>query len=459
MPLAAPRLRGLVFPGRSRLLAAVLSLVVTVLLLAPLALARRSPLRPGAAAPPAAPGPAVTVRVLMPAPFADATAAPVRQFNASHPGLRLEVVRGPLDSEVLSDLAVSSLLLGDTPYDLLLVDQTWTARFAAAGWLAPLEPLLGDAVLEGMVPGAQLGTRFDGHLWRLPLQGDTGLLYWRTDLMERPPRDTAELEDIARRLQRQGRVRWGYVWPGRQYEGLSCVVSEVLQAFGARWWESGPGLAGGRPNLNDPRAVAGVAWLRHLIDSGITPPAVAGFAENESLQLFAAGQAAFLRNWPYAYALLQQDGSAVRGRVGVVPLVGAPGQRGGGTLGSWGLTLLRGSAHPREAAEVMRWLCGETVQRHLALHYGYAPTWASLYSDPELQRQQPLLAVQGQALASAVARPTTPLYAQLSDALQRGVNGLLTSQDNAAGTMAAVQRQSEVLLRASAAAPPPPNAP
>ncbi|MEB3255757.1 MAG: ABC transporter substrate-binding protein [Synechococcaceae cyanobacterium] len=428
-------------------------MVAVLLLLGPVALGRGGPLgsvRAGGAA--TAP---VTVRVLMPAPFADATAEPVREFNAGHPGLQLEVVRGPLDSEVLSDLAVSSLLLGDTPYDLLLVDQTWTARFAAAGWLAPLEPLLGDDALDGMVPGARKGTRFDGHLWRLPLQGDTGLLYWRTDLMERPPRDTAELERIARRLQRQGRVRWGYVWPGRQYEGLSCVVNEVLEAFGARWWQNGPGQAGGSPSLNDPRAVAAVGWLRHLIDSGVTPPAVAGFAENESLQLFASGQAAFLRNWPYAYALLQQNDSTVRGRVGIVPLVGAPGRRGGGTLGSWGLTLLHGSAHPRQAAEVMRWLCGETVQRHLALRYGYAPTWASLYEDPELQRQQPLLVVQAQALASAVARPTTPLYAQLSDGMQRSVNGLLTGQGTAPDAMAAVQRQSEMLLRASAAALPP----
>ena len=135
--------------------------------------------------------PPVTVTVLMPAPFADATAEPIRQFNADHPELLLKVVRGPLDSEALSDLAVSSLLLGDTPYDLLLVDLTWTARFAAADWLEPLEPLLGEDALDGMLPGALLGTRFNGHLWRVPLQGDTGLLYWRSDLMERPPRDTA----------------------------------------------------------------------------------------------------------------------------------------------------------------------------------------------------------------------------------------------------------------------------
>jgi multiple sugar transport system substrate-binding protein len=403
--------------------------------------------RPAAAAP-------LTVRVLMPASFAEATAAPVRRFNAEHRDLRVEVVRGPLDADTLSDLAVSGLLLGDTPYDLLLIDQSWTARFAAAGWLTPLEPLLGENALEGMLPGAQLGTRYNGHLLRLPLQGDTGLLYWRTDLMDRPPRDLVELETISRHLQQEGRVRWGYLWQGRQYEGLSCVVSEVLQAFGALWWEPGSGLAGGRPVLSSPEAVAAVGWLQHLIRSGISPPSVAGFAENEALQLFASGEAAFLRNWPYAYALLQASGSPVAGHVGVTTLVGAPGQRGAGTLGSWGLSLLRPSAHPREAATVLRWLCGEEVQRHLASHYGYAPTWRSLYDDRDLQRQQPLLAVQRRALEGAITRPITPLYAQLSDVLQRQVNGLISGGGTAAAAMGAAQGQSETLLRAAAGTTP-----
>ncbi len=391
----------------------------------------------------------LTVRVLMPASFADATAAPVQRFNAQHHDLRIEVVRGPLDADTLSDLAVSGLLLGDTPYDLLLIDQSWTARYASAGWLMPLESLLGEDLLADMLPGARLGTHYNGHLLRLPLQGDTGLLYWRTDLMDRPPRDLAELEHISRRLQREGRVRWGYLWQGRQYEGLSCVVSEVLQAFGAQWWQSGPGPAGGSPDLSSPEAVAAVGWLQHLIRTGITPPSVAGFAENEALQLFASGEAAFLRNWPYAYALLQAGGGPVAGHVGVTTLLGAPGQQGAGTLGSWGFSLLRHSPHPREAATVLRWLCGEEVQRHLARSYGYAPTWRSLYDDPDLQREQPLLAVQRLALEGAVSRPITPLYAQLSDVLQRQVNGLISGDGSAALAMATAQEQSETLLRAA----------
>ena len=399
--------------------------------------------------------PPTTVRVLMPSPFVDATAPLVAAFNREHRDLRIEVARGPLDTEAMSDLTIGSLLLGSTPYDLLLMDVSWTARYVAAGWLVPLEGLLGDDALDAMVPGARLGNGFGGHLWRMPLTGDTGLLYWRTDLMESPPRTTEELEQIARRLQRDGKVRWGYVWQGRQYEGLSCVMLEAIAAFGGRWWQPGDGRAGGHTELAGDGAVRAASWLDSLVRTGVSPAAVADFAENEALQLFAAGDAAFLRNWPYAWREIEKGGGPVVGKVGVSPVVSAPGERSGGTLGTWGLSLLKGSAHPQQAAEVIRWFTGPETQKALVLDQGYAPTWAALYEDPELQRRHPLLEVQRQALAQGpLVRPLTPLYAQLSDLLQRQVNGMLTSDRPAASVMQTAQEQSEVLVASAAGVAP-----
>ncbi|MFN9624077.1 MAG: ABC transporter substrate-binding protein [Cyanobacteriota bacterium] len=385
-----------------------------------------------------------TVRVLMPAPFADATAAAVRRFNAGPSPWSIAVTRGPLDTEALSDLASSSLLLGDTPFDLLLMDISWTARYAAAGWLQPLEPLLGEDALTGMVPAARLGNAFGGHLWRLPLSGDTALLYWRTDLLPRPPRDLRELRAMARELQGEGRVRWGHVWQGRQYEGLSCVVLEVLHAFGGRWWDG----TAGRTELGGTAALEAITWLTDLVRDGVSPQGVANFAENDALQLFSAGEAAFLRNWPYAWSLLADMPGPVRGKVGVMPLPGAPGFRGGGTLGTWGFSLLAGSPEPRAAAAVIRWFTGPEMQRELLRSQGYAPTWRALYDDPDLRASHPLLSVQRQALDTPLVRPLTPLYAQLSDVLQRQVNGLLTSKEAPAAALARAQGQSEQILRA-----------
>jgi multiple sugar transport system substrate-binding protein len=98
----------------------------------------------------------------------------------------------------------------------------------------------------------------------------------------------------------------------------------------------------------------------------------------------------------------------------------------------------------------IRWLTGPVVQRQLAIEQGYAPTWSTLYDDPDLQRRAPLLTVQRQALQHPQLRPPTPAYAQLSDLLARQVNGMLTGQGGPGPTMAAAQRQSLQVLRSLA---------
>jgi multiple sugar transport system substrate-binding protein len=380
------------------------------------------------------------VSVLMPAPFADATAELVREFNRSHPGIRLSVTRGPLETEAVSDLAVSSLLLGGSPYDLLLMDVTWTPKYAAAGWLEPLEGWLGDDALADLAPGAELGNAFADHLWRFPLVADMGLLYWRTDLMDAPPRTPEELERISLRLQRQGRVRWGYVWQGRQYEGLSCVFVEMLHGFGGAWLEQN------RPALDSEAAIAATRWLRALVREGITPPGVANMAEPEALQLFAAGDAAFMRNWPYAWAELNKPGAPLAGRVGITTMVHQPGLPPAATQGSWGLSLLAGSRHKAAAIEALRHLTSPGAQRQLNRRWGYTPTRLSVFEDPELIAASPALPELRQALAAAVVRPLTPIYAQLSDLLYRELNTVISGAGKPAEAMAELQRNSRRLM-------------
>ncbi len=392
----------------------------------------------------------------MPAPFAEATALLVADFNQHQRNIRIQVTRGPFETEMVSDLAISSLLLGDSPYDLLLMDVTWTAKYARAGWLLPLDDWLGRDALEPLLEGARAGNRIDGQLWRLPLVADMGLLYYRSDLMEQPPRTPAELEATARRLQDTGQVRWGYVWQGRQYEGLSCVFAEMVEAFGGHWGskaEGGAAADDGTLGLDQPAANQAAGWLRHLVEVGISPAAVASFAEPEALQSFESGEAAFMRNWPYAWQELQRDGSAVAGKVGVTTMVADPAGRSAATQGSWGLAVLAGTPHPAEAVAVLQALTGEASQRQLVERFGYTPTLRSLFDDPALVAQRPLLPMLRTALAEAVLRPITPAYAQLSDILQRQLSAVIAGDSPAAAAMPRAGQASAQLLVAQGVTP------
>ena len=386
------------------------------------------------------------ISILMPAPFADATVDQVKQFNADHSGrIVLNVIRGPRDTESISDLAISSLLLGTPPFDALLVDVTWLPKYVAADWLQPLDPWFDDADVDALVAGARLGNSVNGDLYRWPFGADVGLLYWRKDLMPEPPRTASDLIQIASRLRADGKVKEGFVWQGRQYEGLSCNFVEFLSAFGGTWLDP----VTGQPELDSKAARATVHWMQQLISEGTSPLAVSNYAEPETLQAFKAGDAALMRNWPYAWAELQSDSSAVKGRVGVTTMVAEPGASPAATLGSWGFSLLRGSQHQQATAEAIRALTSSQAQRDRFLQQGYTPTEASLFEDPELLEASPVLTQLKEALAIAVPRPITPLYAQMSDLLQRQLSGVLTEKRDPDQAMEQLQGATITLLRSA----------
>ena len=390
------------------------------------------------------------VSILMPSSFTDASADLVKAFNREHRGrIHLKLIRGPLNTESISDLAISSLLLGDAPFDALLMDVTWLPKYAAAGWLEPLDPWFDQDDQEQLIQGARLGNDYDGHLYRWPLVADVGLLYWRTDLMDQPPTTPDQLVAVAGKLVESNSVASGFVWQGRQYEGLSCDFLEVLQGFGGHWMDT----ATNSMELDTPAATAAAGWLNDLISDGVSPYAVTNYAEAESLQAFKAGDAALMRNWPYAWAELQKDDSTVKDKVGISLMVAQPGERPGATLGSWGLSLMRQSPHKQAAVEAIRYLTSERSQRSRFLNNGYTPTQADLFSDPELVKASPVLPELQVALNHAVVRPPTPLYAQLSDVLQRELNGLFTEQGSPQNAMTVTQQRSQTLLRAAGAKP------
>jgi len=386
-----------------------------------------------------------SVTFLMAAPFADATRDLVKQFNQEHRGeINLKVVRGPLETEAMSDLAISSLLLGNAPFDGLLMDVTWLPKYAAAGWMEPLEDFFNEKDVDALAIGAREGNSYDGHLYRWPLTADMGLLYYRTDLMEQPPETPEELVLVSQSLQKDRKVDWGYVWQGRQYEGLSCVYLEMIDGFGGDWLQ---------PNNNhigldlDP-GVQAAAWLQELIDQGVSPNAVTNYAEPEALQSFKVGDAAFMRNWPYAWTELQKSDSAVKGNVGITTMVARPGHSTA-TLGSWGLTVLKGSAHVNASIEAIRFLTNESSQKQLFLNHGYTPTQQSVFDDPQLLQDKPILAEFGQALKVVKARPETPLYAQISDVLTRQLSSILTRETTPKdGMNVATSHTNQILISA-----------
>src|SRR6185312_1952144 len=100
------------------------------------------------------------------------------------------------------------------------------------------------------------------------------------------------------------------------YEGLVANFVEYLGAHGGRVLDGGQVIVNseaGRQALNEMRD--------EIYKYGVVPPAVLTWHEEESRFAFQNGEAAFMRNWPYAVALLQDSSqSKVAGRFSVTAM-------------------------------------------------------------------------------------------------------------------------------------------
>ena len=353
-------------------------------------------------------------------PEADVVNRQLARFAQQHPGVDVSLRITPDAADQRHQLYVQWLNARASEPDVLQLDVIWTAEFAGAGWIRPLEEHDAD-----FVAAAWEAAHWRGTLFALPWFVDVGLLYWRTDLVESAPQSVVQLRDDAIRLGR-GPTRFGLVWQGARYEGLVTVFLEHLAAFGGRILD-----AGGRVVVDEPAAIEALTFMRDALGSrGFVPPSVLAWQEEQTRFAFQNGDALFMRNWPYAWALLQDDAqSAVAGRFAVAPFPAAASGRPAAALGGAELAVNRWSRHPDLAETLARFLTAPEQMLERARVAAQLPARRALYDDPALAEALPIpLGQVRAALDAAVSRPVTPVYTELSEILQVELHRTLSGQ-------------------------------
>lgn len=366
----------------------------------------------------------------------------LREFERRHPGLLVREEVLPASTDQQHQFYAVNLEGRSVSFDLLAVDVIWVQEFARAGWIADVDHLLPPVARGDSFPEAVRAATHGGRLHAIPWYMDAGLLYYRRDLLERygfaPPRTWPDLVRIARTIldgERDPALK-GFVWQGKQYEGLVCVAHEFV-------WGRGADL------LNDETqgAEQSVAFMRRLVaEEAVSPPSVATADEEAARHLFGAGRAIFMRNWSYAWTLLQQEGSPVKGRVGLSPLPSFPGYESVSVLGGWLLAVPRRASHAREAEALIEFLTSPEIQRRMALDLGYKPARRNLYQDAALLESQPWLRDLFPVLLAARPRPVTPYYLMLSQALQPELSAALVGTKSPQAALASARRQAAMIL-------------
>jgi trehalose/maltose transport system substrate-binding protein len=388
--------------------------------------------------PTAAAGEQVTVRLLSGAvgQELELTQAAAQRYMDAHPNVTVEVFDTPDAVQDRLGVYLQYFETKSTEADLYQIDVIWPGDLAEH--LIDLNQYGADKVAAQHFPAIIKNNTVDGKLVGIPWFTDAGLLFYRTDLLQKygytdPPKTWTELEEMAKTIQDGEQPAnpdfWGFVWQGNAYEGLTCDALEWIYSGGGGTIISPDKLI----TINNPAAVAAVDMGGKWVGT-ISPPGVTGFQEEDARNAWQTGNAAFMRNWPYAYSLGNAADSAVKDKFDVAPLPAGDSGHGAATLGGWQLAVSKYSLHPDVAADVALFLTSRDEQKIRAIQGSMNPTIMDLYQDADVCAASPFMCKLYDVFINAVARPSTataPKYNEVSTAFFQAVHSVLTGDKDA----------------------------
>jgi multiple sugar transport system substrate-binding protein len=352
----------------------------------------------------------------------------INQFQSLHPDIHIRLVEGPPATNTREDMYSTSFLSGSAGYDIVYCDVIWVPKFAAAGWLLDLTNRVDPVDIEDYMPVDLRAGSYRGRLYRIPAFTDAGVLYYRKDLISPPPATFDDLERLSK--QHLTKDRWGFLWQGKQYEGLVTVYLEILWGFGGDWIDAETRTV----MLDMPEALQALEFLKRTIGS-ISPPAVTTYIEEDTRNLFQNGRSVFLRNWPYVWTLMKESTLRIEDRVGMAAVVRAPGRQSAATLGGWGFAISKYAKNPEASWQFVKFLTQPEQLRQVQSRMGRIPARRSLVP-PEF----------APILDSARMRPPIPEYAQASDILQRWLSAALIGRATPGDALKEASLETRALL-------------
>jgi multiple sugar transport system substrate-binding protein len=348
----------------------------------------------------------------------------VDNFNKANPNANAKLLELPEDAGEQRRLQIQRLRAKSTECDVLGMDVIWTVEYSGQGWLKDVTDFMsqnGDNFIKSTVDT----TEFDGKNWGVPFNSNAGFIFYRTDEVDSAPKDWETLYQEAQKGN-------GVVYQGFRYEGLTVHFLELLYSAGGTIISDD-----GKESTADSQEVKDVLkFMADGIKNGAAPKAVTTYKEEESRRAFESGNATFMRNWPYAYALGKDSKLADKFDIATFP--GFAGGEAAGVVGGYNLGISAYSENPEGSLAFIEFATKADQQKIMATEASLPPTVSEVYDDPAVKKAMPFADQLRTAIEQAKARPPSPVYPQITEAVYNNVYAALQgdmSPDEAASKM------------------------
>lgn len=369
-------------------------------------------------------------------------------------GNRVNLVSIPSDANERLALYQQFLAAKSKNIDVFMIDVTHPALLGYH--FEDLSPVISDEDKKQHFTHLVENNTIDGKLLAMPFYTEVGVLYYRSDLLEKyglkAPETWEDLEagslKVIEEERKAGQEKiWGFVFQGKAYEGLTVNGIEWIDSFNGKGLLDDKGI----PLMNSPEALGAFKMASRWIGK-ISPEGVLNYNEEDCRGVFQSGNAVFLRSWGYVWSLLNTEDSVVNKKVKIakLPKGGANGKHTG-ALGGWQVAVSKYSEHKKEAMDLVKYITKKQEQKNRAISSGYLPTIPELYKDADIIQAHPHFAQIEPLFEAAIVRPSKKMglkYSQFSKELFMGLHAILSSGENYEDAAKTLQKRLEEVMSA-----------
>src|SRR5690349_13532135 len=323
-------------------------------------------------------------------------------------------------ADATRELFVRRLAAGDQNMDIINMDTIYTPEFAEAGWLTEMTGAEKQDALDDVLPGPAASVTWKDKVYGIPLNTNVQLLWYRKDLVPKPPETWDEMIAMAKKLPPgEGNI----LEQGQKYEGYVVWFNNLVASAGGTIVN-----AQGRPTLGEP-AVKAAQIIKDVATSGRSDPSLSTAQEDPSRLAFEAGKGAFLLNWPYVYAAARTDAESnpetkkVFENMGYARWPGViPGKPSRVSIGGANLGIPKTGKNPALATAAALCMTSPKWQAQEAINEGLPPVTNATYDDPAVRKVYPFADLLREQLKDSVVRPATPSYSDVTLAIQSSLH-------------------------------------
>ena len=323
----------------------------------------------------------------------------------------------PTEASQQREQLVRRLGADDSSIDIIGMDVIWTGEFANAGWVEEWSGPLKQQVTKGVFPGVIETASFDGKLYAAPFNTNTQLLWYRKDLVERPPRTWDEMIDMAERL---GRANAGTIQvQANRYEGFTVWANALIESAGTQLL-SGPETI----DLAEEPTTKALEVIGRFANSSAAPTGLSTSTEDTSRLAFEAGDSAFMTNYTFAYASAQAEAPEIGKKMGYARFPRVDANRPSKPpLGGFNLAVSSFSKNKDVAFDAAACLASGKSQLTATELDGLPPSRSDLYANKAVTEAYPGFAqLVRKSIEDAGPRPSTAAYQDVSMAVQRALH-------------------------------------